>query len=226
MSRIGLLSLFALTACGGSVSLEEVDGFGGVASAVWLYNDDNDTHRIILTNVAGACGKLQAKYEADDAFADAFADLGPNDLNDYCEVMEEPSMDVARADDALYHEGAHHLTFWVLDGGDTEPDDDEYEVGGDPAVDGNLYYYESSPGRAAQEQYDPEAEDDIFCGVDEDDLELDADSWYLSDGELVIEDVVDEQSVRGTFEGELEQSNGKGAGDILFDFTATYCEIG
>lgn len=222
---LALAALAPLAGCAGSIQTDEVDGFGTVASAVWLFNDDSNTHQIVLTNVVGACGKFQAYYEAYDEFEDAAADLGLDDLDDYCEEMEEPSKNLATSADALYHEGAHYLTLTLSDGGDTEPDDEEYEVGDDPGVYGALTYIENSPYAAVLQDYDPDAED-WLCGVDEDDVEQDQDSWALDDGALEVTAVNDEANVSGRFEGELADDGGDDAGNITFSFTATYCEVG
>lgn len=221
-----VLPLFALTGCAGSVALEEVDGFGPVASAVWVYYDDWDAHGILLTNVTDACGKMQAQYEAVEEETDVMLDhLGEGD---YCEETAEAQIAAARAGDALYHEGAHWLSIELSEDGDSEPDEEEYEVGGDPRVSGLLMYVENSPYAAKVDQFDPESDDAFHCGVDPDDKETDTDSWRLSDGDLEITNVNDEKTVSGRFEGELEESGdgGDSAGDIAFDFTATYCEIG
>jgi hypothetical protein len=224
MARFALIPLLALTACAGSVTVEEIDGFGGVASALWVYDDDANAHTIRLTNVVGGCAKLQAIREAEEEFEDALGDIGFNDLDDYCEIMEEPTKRAAEAGTAAYHEGAHWLTLSV-DGGD-EPDDDTYEVDGDPFVAGYIQYFENSPYEAALSDYDPDEENDALCGIDSDDLEFDTDDWALDDGELEITAVNDEANASGTFEGELVDPEGDNEGDIRFSFTATYCEIG
>lgn len=227
MSRFVLASVLApllLAGCAGSVTTEEVDGFGPVVAATWVYLDDSDYHYVVLSNVPGYCGKLQAFYEAQEDWLDAVNDLTINDLDEYCEVLEEPSLDLARAGNALIFEGAHYLSFSVREDGDSEPEEEEYEVGGDPAVDGSLRYHENSPYQAVLEDYDPD-DDDINCGVDEDDLVTRTDDWYLEDGDLEITAVNDEATVAGRFEGELAEPGGKGEGDISFSFSATFCEI-
>ena len=188
-----------------------------------MYDSDYDTHSILLTNIAGACPKLQASRDANDDVADEYLDqLGSND---FCADMEEPAMAAAKAANAIQFEGAHYLTLTVYDRGDTEPDEDTFEVDGDPAVAGSLVYYENSPWKAVIDEYDPD-DDGLDCGVDSDDTEVDTDGWVLSDGELEIKSVENEKSVMGNFEGALDDQSGDSSGDIKFGFTATYCELG
>lgn len=224
ISRFASLALLPLVACGGSVTLEDVDGFGVVASAVWLHEDDTDSHQLVLSNVSGLCERMNAVQEAYDDYEDALEDLGTNDMDEYCAVMEEPTLALARATDAIGHDGAHFLSFTVYQDGDTEPDEETYDVGGDPSVQVSVTYWENSPSASILSDYDADA-DDTDCGVDADDLEASVDTWTADDGELDITALNDEASLRAVFEGELVDPDGDGAGDIAAQFTATYCEI-
>jgi hypothetical protein len=219
------LVLAPLVGCAGSVTVDEVDGFGMVASAVWFHYDDSDWHQVVLSNVPGLCQKTQALQDAYDEVEDASEDIGTNEMDEYCAILEGPTRDFARAANAISHEGAHYLSFVVSEGGDTEPDDDTYEVGGDPSVSISATYWENSPYAAILADYDPE-EDDYDCGLDGDDLEPSTDTWSADEGELDITVVNDEASLRATFEGELIDPDGDDAGDIKGSFTATYCEVG
>lgn len=217
------LPLLALVGCAGSVSLEEVDTFGGAASAVWVHWDESEYDSILLTNVGGACGKWQAYAQAQADYADATEDI---DEDDWCEEAEAPSKDLARATNALFHEGVHALTLTVFGGGTTEPDEDTYEVLDLTALlYGQMTYYESSPAEAVLRDWDPSDDLEDGCGVDDDDLELDSTTWALSDGDLEIDSVNDEKGLSGTLDGELTDDDGDNAGDIDATFSATWCEV-
>jgi hypothetical protein len=224
MARFTLLSLSLLAGCS-SVSLEEVDPFGGVASALWVHFDDADSHQIILSNVAGGCGRLQAAAEAEAAYWEAVESLDVGDLDDYCAELEEPFLAYADAMSKVYYPGAHILTLGVSDGGDTEPDDDTYEVGESPSLSGSMAYVEEDVYAEFIEDYDADGGFGSDCGVDLAKVNGAADYWSLVEGELEITAVNDEKSLSGKLEGELEDDDGDNAGDIRVSVSATYCEV-
>ncbi|MDP2310889.1 MAG: hypothetical protein Q8P18_33025 [Pseudomonadota bacterium] len=218
-----LLPLLAMSGCAGSVQLEEVDPFGGAASAVWLHWDDSEFDSIVLTNVPGACAKWQAYADTANDLYDAVEDI---DEDDYCEDAMEPSLAAARAADALFHEGAHTLSLAVYEGGSTEPEEDTYEVGGTTrALGGTLIYYENSPYAAVLADWDADDDYEDNCGIDQDDLETETDRWTLSEGELDFGQVTDERSASAYLEGDLDDDDGDDAGEIIAKFTASWCEI-
>lgn len=217
------LPLLALVGCAGSVTLEDVDSFGGGASAVWFHSDDSNYDSILLTNVVGACGKWQAYAQAQEDYADATEDI---DADDWCEEAEAPTKAFARATNALFHEGVHSLSLTVFGDGTTVPDEDTYEVLDLTALlYGQMTYYESSPSAAILRDWDPSDDLDDGCGVDEDDLELDSTTWILSDGELEIDAVSDEKGLQATLDGELVDDDGDDAGTITAVMSATWCEV-
>lgn len=223
MFRLALLPLLALTGCAGSVHLEEVDPFGGALSAVWFHWEGSKYDSVVLSTVPNACAKWGAFVETSEELARALKDI---DEDDYCEESREPWMAMARAGDALFHEGVHTLSLGVYEDGSTEPEETTYEVGDNKrALGGTLTYYENSPYSAYLADWDEDEDYEDNCGVDLDDLETRTDRWSLTDGELEIGQVTEQRSASGRLEGELEDHDGDGAGEIAASFTASWCEI-
>lgn len=220
-----LIPLLALVGCAGSVAVEDLDPFGGAASAVWFHWDDSDYDSIVLSNVVGLCGKWTAYVETAEELEDAAEDLDVFD-NDYCEEAMEPMFRHARAAEALFHDGAHYLELGVREGDRSEPDEDTYEVDGDKrSLSGTVSYLGESAWSNILAEWDPEEDFEDGCGLSASDLESDIDLWYLDEGELEIGQVADERVVGGRLEGELADSDGSDEGEIKASFSASWCEI-
>ncbi|MES2643945.1 MAG: hypothetical protein V4850_30935 [Myxococcota bacterium] len=219
-----VLPLFALAGCAGSVQLEELAPFGGAASAVWLHWDDSNYDSVVLTNVPNACAKWVAFAETTKDLAQEIDDF---DQDDFCEESHDLTMAVARAGDALFHEGVHTLSLGVYEGGSTEPDEETYEVGDNKrSLSGTLTYYENSPYAAYLADWDVDEDRDDNCGVDYDDLETKTDQWTLDDGELEVGRLMDERSLSARLAGDLkDRDDDDDAGEIRASFTATWCEV-
>lgn len=217
------IPLLALVGCAGSVFVEDLDPFGGAASAIWLHDDDS--HLLMLSNVGGLCAKWQNYLEVVEDAWDDVADLDVSD-DDYCQEAREPMFAYARAGDALYHEGAHYLTLQVRDDDGTEPSEDTYEVGGDKkALGGSVTYFGESAYSAILSDWDVKDDFEGNCGLSLRDFESESDTWSLDEGELEITRVADERGVSGRLEGELVDRDGDDEGEIAARFSASYCEI-
>jgi hypothetical protein len=208
-----------LTACSGTVSLSEVDPFGSV-TATWVHRESGD--QILLSNVSDTCSKL-ADYDSAVGRLQRFSGSITTPGADYCTEAKEITFAWAEAAGALYYDGARHLTLSVDDEGRSEPDDDTYEVEGDPSLAGYLVYYEASRWEAILEEWDETAaySDEDMCGVDMDER---FDTWLLSEGSLELTSVTD-AAASGTLAGELTHVDGDDAGEIQATFTAHHCEI-
>ena len=224
-----ILPLIALIApgCAGSVKVDEIEGFGLVTSALWIHLEDGkaEGHSFILANQSGLCDSLTSYYEAVAEFNDAVEDA---DMDSFCEDMEEPYQDFADASSTINNEGARYVTFSVNDDGESEPNEDSYDVGDDPGVNGGVTYYEGDPTSDLLEDYDPDADLADNCGMDtEYDAEDYYEAWAFDDGSLEITGVSDEDSVKGDLEVDLitADEDGDDAGTLVAGFTASYCHI-
>ncbi len=219
------ISLLALVGCAGSVSVEDLDPFGGAASAVWFHSSESGQDFLMLSNVGGVCAKTQAYLEIYEEAWNDIADLDLTD-SDYCEQAKEPIFAYARAGDALYHEGAHYLSLGVFDADGSVPEEDTYEVG-DPerALGGSVTYFGESPYANILDKWDVKEDLEDGCGLSASDYDSDNESWTLADGDLEFTRVADERSAAGRLDGELIGDDGGDEGDITASFTASWCEL-
>ena len=186
------LALSLLTGCGGSVVVDEADPFGIAMSAIWIEHSDSEYEEIVVSNVVGLCGKMQAVVEVQEDYLDALEDA-LEDLDSYCEEMEEPSQELARAMQGLNAVGNKFLRMRpTTEDGDPEVDEDKFEVGDSPGLGGGLSYVLEDQTTSILVDWDPDEDWDDGCGIDEVDDEDLADVWYLDEGsELEITNLTD-----------------------------------
>ena len=218
-----VLLVSLLTGCGGSVVVDAADPFGIAWSALWVEHKDSDTETIVVSNVVGLCGKLQAQAEAYKDYEDEFEDA---DFDTYCEDMEEPTKAYARAAAGLNAVGNKFLQMSVVtEDGDPEVDEDTFEVGDLPALGGGLSYVLEDNTASILADWDPDDDAEDNCGVDELDYEDAYDFWYLDSGsELEIANLTD-TSFSATLDGDLLDVDLDDAGSITGSFSPIYCEV-
>lgn len=218
MRAFFLLPILSLFGCPASVTAEGMDdGFGAAWSAVWFNYDmkQGDAEGITLSNVMGLCAKQQAYWESFEAYMDAY-----EDADDDCAEIEQPMRDFVAASEGLYFDGANYSS-----GGPTDDmDDGDYELGKDAYW--SVFGYTEDMDNSYLDDFDADEKISEGCGMDteDQDQEIDGDSWSVEDGELVIDSVNDEASVSGSVEGEMVQK-GDEEGAYKATFTATYCEV-
>lgn len=219
------LALSLLTGCGGSVVVDEADPFGAAWSAVWVDHKDSEYESIVVSNVVGLCGKLQAQAEAYKDYEDEFENA-LEDIDNFCEDMEEPTKTYARASAGLNAVGNKFLTMGVAtEDGDPEVDEDTFQVGDLPGLSGGLTYVLEDNTASLLADWDPDDDADDNCGADELDYEDAYDFWVLDEGsELEINNLTD-SSFSATLDGDLLDVDGDDAGSITGSFSPIYCEV-
>ena len=219
------LALSLLTGCGGSVVVDEADPFGVAWSALCVDHKDSEYESIVVSNVVGLCGKLQAAAEAYKDYEDAYEDAA-EDPDSYCEEMEEPTQEYYRATQGLNAVGNKALSLGVAnEDGDPEVDEDTFQVGDLPALSGGLSYVLEDITTSVLVDWDPDEDWDDNCGVDEVDFEDMYDFWVLDEGsELEISNLTD-ASFAATLDGDLLDADGDDAGTITGSFSPIYCEV-
>ncbi len=229
---IRLLPVLALLApgCAGSVKVDEIESFGLVTSAIWIHleTDDFESHSIVLSNQSGLCTSLESYYSAYQEFEDAVEEASEN-IDDFCEEMEEPYADYADASSTVNSDGARYLNIAVNNDGESEPEEEEYEVGDDPGFGGGITYYTGDLLSDQLEDFDPDGDAADNCGVDPEDFDAEDyyEAWFFDDGDLAISSVSDEDSVKGEFTVDLvtADEDEDDAGTATGKFSATYCHI-
>jgi hypothetical protein len=221
----------------GKISLDELDKFGPVRSAVWFEyrqdypeGGDDEWHALTMSNRYGLCKDVQEMMpEMAEIYDDELYELYELDAyseEDICKAYEGFFEEVGVIADPLYRNGVNILDMTFRDPDvdrDEPPEEDDYEVGGaetdDPYFHGTLMYHEGNPFT--------ELADDIDCG-DPDWYELDyadyVDMYTLEDGDAELVEKGDAK-LKMTLEGELEDDDGDSAGDIEAKGTFKYCEV-
>ncbi len=238
--HIGALALLVFASgCRGSVKLDEVDGFGTVWSSVWFMTeyDDYDAHGITLSNVMGVCGKQQKINEEYEDILDNIEELQEDtdfaDSEEVCEYYLSSALNYAELYDPMYPKGASYLSIGLSDDeGESEPDEEEYEMGEEFSFGlGISYYPEGNPYRIQADILGSlDCDDDDWVEDYEDEMEDYYDDnedsyWYAEDGSVEITTVNDERSVKGTYEVDLLDFEGDDAGEATGSFSAKFCEL-
>lgn len=224
LRRMLPLLALPLAACAGSVETDALDdGFGAVWSSVRLHGTETDSESIVLTNVMGACGKLQTYNELYVAFMEEVEDM---DAEDYCSDAMEPALALAKAGDSLYYEGAKYLSVYPLDG--EEWNDDGYDIPEDAG--GGITEYTDSSYAGWADDWDEDGDWEDGCGIDSQDAWDIYNVFAMEKGEVNIDSAENESRASGDLEADLlevdlETYETDDAGEVTATFSAVYCEI-
>ncbi|MDP2315740.1 MAG: hypothetical protein Q8P41_22775 [Pseudomonadota bacterium] len=225
MPRLSLVALPLLVGCGGTMTIEGLDAFGTMWSAMWIHYDSGsfEYDALELTNLSDGCEKLTAYYDAAEAAIEATDGL-PSE--GWCIAAHGPYEAWAKAGDALVHDGAHYVDLSLFHGAETAPVEATFGVDNSAhLLSGVVTYMESSPYETFLADWDTSASYEESCGIDEASLEGRADVVNLSAGSLELANVEDEAFAAGRLDGELSGSNRELVGTIEATFRATWCEV-
>lgn len=245
MASRSRFALVALVSLGGgctsaTVKVEEQDAFGR-ANGYWFefeqkYDGESETwHSFVIANKGGLCKDVQRALpelsEAYEAWYESYDDY--SNAEEYCENLRSIFESYADALDPLYRGGGNYLSLSTWDPSDDDedpPEADEYPSsadadGDEPRFYGNLTYYEDNPWRLAAEAMDCSSDTTEWYYDWYEELEDAVEMFYLSDGNLVVEQKNDTKYRIVLEEGELEDDEGDNAGDIYAKGTFTHCPV-
>jgi hypothetical protein len=207
-----------LAGCPATVSLSEVDGFSGVASAVWLQASyrGGSQEVVILSETPSLCAKLQDDLPA---YEDLLYDYAHHE--DPCVAAPDFYGDVADLTAPYQREGRSVLTLavWGADGPGTALAEGEWAHDNDHVLELWLSHVRENPAAVAERQWS-----DGACATDAEMVEEAVDRWYLSAGSLTL-GLATESRLRGSLEGELADELGQAAGTLDLTFGARACPV-
>lgn len=213
-----LAPLLLAAGCPATVSLSDADPFGAVASAVWLQASyRGGTHElVILSETPSLCPKLKDDLQAYD---DLLYDYAHHE--DPCGAASDFYGDLADLVAPYERPGRSQMTVevWGADGPGAPLAEGSWSHEGDHVLEVWIDHFRENPATVAQRLWS-----DGACSTDFEAVEDAVDRWYLSSGELALEQP-SERRLKGTLSGELADELGDPAGTVDASFSARACPV-
>jgi hypothetical protein len=228
MARGILIQGFALSlvlACGGRVSLDEVEGFGVVKSSALVKLDAAEESQVftVLSSSTGICRKLRRAYLDYSMAYESWAEtMDGGDLDAACQQrldMYELGVDLSRGfmgggDSLLY------LSFWQEDESFILPEDGTWQLEGDgQGFYGYVNQYGSNPYEEMVSTWS-----NADCESDSSSIDDAVTRHWLDSGFMDV-NLVGERRLKGRIEAELLDEESEPAGEIYAKIRAGSCEI-